>query len=374
MSRIRVGVLFGGRSSEHEVSLMSARSVLDALDPEKYEVIQIGITKEGRWLVAADAVDRLIERAGEAGALEGAVESTAAVALLADPSRGGRLVRPEAGEVPAALDRPLDVIFPLVHGQTGEDGALQGLFDLAGMPYVGAGIAGSAVGMDKVLAKAVWRAAGRPVAPYRALGVHEWLADRARWKGEIASGLGFPCFVKPANSGSSIGVVKVHGLDELEAAIEEAASYDTRLLVEAMVAGRELECGVIGNEAPAASVVGEVIPGHEFYDYEDKYFDDAVRLVIPAEIPEATAAETRALAVAAYRAVDAGGMARVDFFLDGDGKVWLNEINTIPGFTRMSMFPRLWEASGLPFRELCDQLIALALERAAAKRALRHGR
>ena len=218
--RIRVGVLFGGCSSEHEVSLMSARSVLGALDPAKYEIVQIGITKEGRWIVASDAVDRLIERAEAAGALEGEPARTETVALLPDPGRGGRLLRP--GDAGRLVDMPaLDVVFPLVHGQTGEDGALQGLFELAGIPYVGAGITGSAVGMDKEIAKAVWTAAGLPVGPYRVVRRSDWERDAARIKGEVAAGLGFPCFVKPANSGSSIGVRKAHAMEELESWLEE---------------------------------------------------------------------------------------------------------------------------------------------------------
>ncbi len=375
--RLRIGILFGGRSSEHEVSLMSARSVLEVLDPEKYEIVQIGITTEGRWIVAADAVDRLIERAESAGALTGDVEGTAPVALLAEPGEGGRLVRP-AADAPApgpAPGPPLDVVFPLIHGQTGEDGALQGLFELAGVAHVGAGIAGSAIGMDKALAKAVWRSAGLPLGPYLVVRAPEWRADPARWKGEVASRIGFPCFVKPANSGSSIGVHKVHALEELAGAVEEAAGYDSKVLVEAAIDGRELEVGILGNDDPEASVVGEIVPGHEFYDYEDKYFDDAVRLVIPAELEPDVADGVRRLGVEAFRAVDAAGMARVDFFLRAsDGKVLLNEINTIPGFTRMSMFPRLWDAAGVPFPDLCDRLIQLALERRATRDALRHGR
>jgi D-alanine-D-alanine ligase len=374
-----VGVLFGGRSSEHEVSLMSARSVLAALDPDKYEVVQIGIDKGGTWRVAADAVDRLIERAGATGALESGIEGTAPVALLADPSRGGQLVpEPVAGQVaqaPAGIDRPIDVVFPLIHGHTGEDGAIQGLLDLSGVAYVGAGILASAVGMDKTAAKAIWRAEGLPIAPYLALTIGEWRAEPHRVKGEIAARLGFPVFVKPANSGSSIGTSKVHDLGELEPAIDEAALYDTRLLVEKGIDARELEVGVIGNERPEASVVGEVIPGHEFYDYEDKYFDGVARLVIPAEIPEATASEVRDIAARAYRALDGSGMSRVDFFLErGTGKVWLNEVNTIPGFTEASMFSRLWEASGLAFPVLCDRLIDLALERRATRAALKRTR
>ena len=375
--RLRIGLLFGGRSSEHEVSLMSARSVLEALDPACYEVVQIGITKEGRWLVAGDAVTRLVERAGTGGALEGEVEDTAPVALLGDPSRGGRLL-PVSGRPgppvldPPVLDRPLDVVFSLVHGRTGEDGALQGLFELAGVPYVGAGILGSALGMDKTVAKRLWLAAGLPVGEHLVTTARRWREDPTAVQGEVAGQLGFPCFVKPANSGSSIGVHKVHALEELAPALEDAARYDVKLLVESAIEGRELECGVLGNDEPEASVVGEVVPGHEFYDYEDKYFDDVVRLVIPAELPAETAAEVRAVAVRAFRAVEAAGMARVDFFLErSSGRVLLNEINTIPGFTRMSMYPRLWEASGVPFPRLCDRLVELALERARERGALR---
>jgi len=367
-----VAVLFGGRSSEHEVSLMSARSVLGALDPERYDVVQIGITKEGTWIVAGDAIDRLIERATAAGALEGSVEGTEAVALLADPSRGGRLLKPRQPASDPRLDAPIDVVFPLVHGRTGEDGALQGLFDLAGVAYVGAGILGSALGMDKVVAKRLWKAGGLPVGPYITFRAAEWRAEPGRWKGEVAATIGFPCFVKPANSGSSIGVVKVHAIDELSDAIDEAARYDVKLLVEKAIDGRELECGVLGNERPEASVVGEVVPGHEFYDYEDKYFDDAVRLIVPAELPPGVSDEVRDLAVEAFRAVEASGMARVDVFVEHEtGKVWLNEINTIPGFTEKSMFPRLWDATGVPYPELCDRLIELAVAREDDRRRVR---
>jgi len=340
--KLRVGVLFGGSSSEHEVSLMSARSVLGALDPAKYEVVQIGVTKEGRWLVASDAVDRLIERAEAAGALEGEVERTETVSLLADPGREGRLQRAVGRE--AAESAPLDVLFPLIHGRTGEDGALQGLFELSEVAYVGAGITGSAVGMDKEIAKAVWSAAGLPVGPYRVVRWTDWRRDAPRIKGEVATGIGFPCFVKPASSGSSIGIRKVHAIEEMGPAIE-------------------------------ASVVGEIVPGHEFYDYEDKYFDDAVKLVIPADLPAPTADRVRDLALAAFGAIDARGMARVDFFLEaGTEIVYLNEINTIPGFTRVSMYPRLWEASGVPFPELCDRLIELALEARAQRASLKRTR
>ena len=368
--RLRVGVLFGGSSSEHEVSLMSARSVLGALDPARYEIVQIGITKEGRWLIASDAIERLIERAESAGALEGEVERTETVALLPDPRRGGRLQRLETGSSKEVA--PLDVLFPLIHGRTGEDGALQGLFELSEVAYVGAGVTGSAVGMDKEIAKAVWTAAGLPVGPYRVVRWADWRRDPASVRCAVAAGVGFPCFVKPSSSGSSIGVHKVHAIEELEPAIEDAARYDTKILAEEAIEGRELECGVLGNEDLEASVVGEIVPGHEFYDYEDKYLDDAVQLVIPAAVPEETSDRVRELALAAFRAIGARGMARVDFFLEsGTGRIYLNEINTIPGFTRVSMYPRLWEASGVPFPELCDRLIELALEARAARASLR---
>jgi D-alanine-D-alanine ligase len=358
---------------------MSARSVLKALDPGRYDVVPIGISKRGTWLVASDAVDRLIERAGSSGSLEGDVEGLAPVALLADPSRAGTLVsETTAGPTalaPAGIGEPLDVVFPLIHGHTGEDGSIQGLLDLAGVAYVGAGVLGSALGMDKALAKTVWGALDLPLAPYLVVTAEGWRGDPARWKGEIAGRLGFPCFVKPANSGSSIGTHKVHDMGELQPAIEDAAQYDVKLLVERGIDARELEVGVIGNERPEASVVGEVIPGHEFYDYEDKYFDGLAELVIPAEIPEATAERVRDIAVRAYSALDLSGMARVDFFLaKTSGEVWLNEANTIPGFTEASMFSRLWEATGTPFPALCDRLIELAIARHATRAALKRTR
>lgn len=375
--RLRVGVLFGGRSSEHEVSLMSARAVLGALDPQKYDIIPIGVTKQGAWLIAPDAVEQLIDRAASSGALEGEVEGTAMVALTTNPSRSGELVHQAAAGEPAegAFGAPLDVLFPLIHGRTGEDGVLQGVFELAEVPFVGAGVLGSAVGMDKAITKKLWQASGLPVGPYIVVTSHDWKADSSRWKGEIATKLGFPCFVKPANSGSSIGITKVHRLEDLESAVLEATTFDNKLIIESSIAGRELECGVLGNESPEGSIVGEIIPGHEFYDYEDKYFDDAVQLVIPAELPAEVAQRVQQLAVKAFLAVEARGMARVDFFLEDEtGELYVNEINTIPGFTRMSMFPRLWEASGLDFPDLCDRLISLALERHEQRAVLKQTR
>jgi D-alanine-D-alanine ligase len=367
--RLRVAVVFGGRSGEHEVSLMSARSVVAALDAEKYDVVGIGITREGRWLLTGDPLNRLLQ---EAGASFEERPSTRAIALAPDPS-SSTLVPLDGAAGREALaagshKRP-DVIIPLVHGTHGEDGTLQGLLELAEIPYVGSGVLGSAVGMDKAVFKAVMQAGGIPVAPFRL--VH---APQARVNAgellELGRELGYPLFVKPSNGGSSLGVTKVKREEELAAAVRDAGQYDPRVLLERAVAGRELECAVLGNDEPEASVVGEVIPGHEFYDYDDKYFDDKARTVIPADVPDATAEEVRALAVRAFRAIDAAGMARVDFFLEqGSGNVYVNEINTIPGFTRISMYPKLWEATGLPFPRLLDRLILLALERAEGMRA-----
>jgi D-alanine-D-alanine ligase len=367
--RLRVAVVFGGRSGEHEVSLMSARSVVAALDPGKYDVMGIGITRGGRWLLTGDPLNQLLQ---EAGASFEERPSTRAIALAPDPS-SSTLVPLDGAAGREALaagshTRP-DVILPLVHGTHGEDGTLQGLLELAEIPFVGSGVLGSAVGMDKAVFKAVMQAGCIPVAPFRL--VH---APRARVNAdevlELGRELGYPLFVKPSNGGSSLGVSKVKREEELAAAVRDAAQYDPRVLLERAVAGRELECAVLGNDEPEASVVGEVIPGHEFYDYDDKYFDDKARTVIPADVPAATAEDVRALSVRAFRAIDAAGMARVDFFLEqGSGNVYVNEINTIPGFTRISMYPKLWEASGLPFPRLLDRLILLALERAEGMRA-----
>jgi D-alanine-D-alanine ligase len=368
--RLRVAVLFGGRSGEHEVSLMSARSVVAALDPEKYDVVGIGITREGRWLLTGDPLNRLL---AEAGASFEERPSTRAIALAPDPSTATLV--PLDGRAPrdalaAGSDRRPDVVIPLVHGTHGEDGTLQGLLDLAEIPYVGSGVLGSAVGMDKAVFKAVMQAAGVPVTPFRLVHVARGTPPSRAQLAGLGGELGYPLFVKPSNGGSSLGVTKVKREEDLERAVREAADYDPRVLLERAIAGRELECAVLGNDAPEASVVGEVVPGHEFYDYDDKYFDDKARTVVPADIPAAKAAEARALAIRAFRAIDAAGMARVDFFLEeGSGNLYVNEINTIPGFTRISMYPKLWEASGVPFPLLLDRLILLGLQRAEGMRA-----
>jgi D-alanine-D-alanine ligase len=398
--KLRVGIVFGGRSGEHEVSLMSARSVVAGLDPEKYEIIGIGITREGRWLLTGDPLAKLLEEAG--GQLEPTPESRI-VALAPDPSSAALVPldassgagSPAGGVRPSRHEQRPDVLFPLIHGTHGEDGSLQGLFELAELPYVGSGILASAVGMDKAVFKAVMQAHGIPVPPYRLIVIGSEIGGSRIVGGEIeardsgpaatdggdsrsaaendwiglARELGYPLFVKPANGGSSLGVTKVKEESELAAAVRGAADYDRRVLLEQAIDCRELECAVLGNDAPEASVAGEVIPGHEFYDYDDKYFDDKARLEIPARLSAEQMAAVRELSVRAFKAIDGAGMARVDFFLErGTDALFVSEINTIPGFTRISMYPKLWEASGLPFPRLLDRLILLALERAEGMR------
>lgn len=365
--RIRVGLLFGGRSGEHEVSLVSARSVMQALDPSRYDVVPLGIDKDGTWVLHSSALRELEAAAqrrqtalavGQAAFDRESDEATESIALVA-PSLGAL--------IPADLPA-LDVIFPVLHGPFGEDGTVQGLFELAGIPYVGAGVAASATGMDKVLMKALFRDAGLPTVPMETVYRWQTESDLPGVCDRLEASLGYPCFTKPANLGSSVGISKAHNRGELESGLRLAAEHDRKIVVEAGLAVREVECGVLGNDHPIASVVGEIIPSAEFYDYDAKYRSDATRLVIPAEIPEATADEIRALAISAFRAIDGSGLARVDFFLEkNSGRVYVNEINTMPGFTAVSMYPKLWEATGIAYPELVDRLIALALERHAGR-------
>jgi D-alanine-D-alanine ligase len=355
--RMRVGVVYGGRSGEHEVSLRSAASIIAALDPARYEVVPIAITKDGRWLTGPESLEVLEVAQRDLSPIP---DHGSDVMLPADPTRRGLL--------PLGRGRAsrLDVVFPVLHGTYGEDGTIQGLLELADLPYVGAGVLASAAGMDKAIMKSVFRDAGIPVC--------RWLVARAAddtpeaLAGRVAAELGFPCFVKPANLGSSVGITKVKEPAELKAAVAEAAAYDPKLVIEEAIDGREFECAVLGNDRPEASVVGELVPSHEFYDYVDKYVDQGAEVIIPARVPAGTSDEMRALAVRAFRAVDCSGLARVDFFLERrSGRVLVNEINTMPGFTSISMYPKLWEASGLPYPALLDRLIALALERHAAR-------
>jgi D-alanine-D-alanine ligase len=346
--RLRVGVLFGGRSGEHEVSLVSAASVIRGMDPDKYEAVPIGITKDGHWLIGEGAVKMLPE----------VLKGGRRVMLTADPT--------EAALVP--LDRGagaqrLDVIFPVMHGTFGEDGTIQGMLDLAGLPFVGAGVLGSAVGMDKDVAKRLCQEAGIPVVPW--VTVHRWHWEKEPHvvKEEVEKAFPYPVFVKPATLGSSVGMTKVHNADELAPALDLACEYGMKILVEKAVVAREIEVSVLGNHEPKASVPGEIVPHREFYDYAAKYLEEGTRLVIPAELRPAQVQKIQDLAVKAFRALELSGMARVDFFLEKKGsKLYLNEVNTIPGFTSISMYPKLWEASGIPFRELIDKLIELAFE------------
>lgn len=359
--RLRVGVLFGGRSGEHAVSLMSAQSVMSGLRPEKYEVVPIGITADGRWLVGDDP-DALLERMRSGNCDEGAGRVT----LSADPT-APRLLRWQVDLRQMEILDDIDVFFPVLHGTFGEDGSIQGLFELAGVPYVGSGVAASAVGMDKALMKAVFASAGLPQLPYVMVKRCDFEKDPQGVAEFVAAEIGFPCFVKPCNLGSSVGISKVKERDALEAALREAARYDRKLLVEkAAVDCREIEVSVLGNDDPVASIPGEIVPSNEFYDYKAKYIDDRSELHIPARIDEKKREMVMQLAVQAFRAVDAAGLARVDFFVErSGGRVYINEINTMPGFTHISMYPKLWEASGLPFEQLVDRLIELAFERHA---------
>jgi D-alanine-D-alanine ligase len=368
-----VGIIYGGRSGEHEVSIASAAAVFQNLDKRRYDPIPIRIEKDGRWIIA----DRLPVSSSAAEVIEQGKLHPARL------GRGGReahlLAHPGDEQILTFDERSkitglgLDIVFPVLHGPYGEDGTVQGLFELANIPYVGAGVLGSAVGMDKAVAKLVFAARGLPLAPYVVVLRQQWLARPQGVESEISSSLGFPLFVKPANLGSSVGISKVKAARELGAAMKLAADYDRKIVVEAAVPqAREIECAVLGNDAPEASVPGEIIPSREFYDYQAKYLDEDSRAVIPAELPPAQTAEVRRLAIEAFRAVDGAGMARVDFLMDGKrGTIVVNEINTIPGFTTISMYPKMWAASGLSYPALLDKLITLAQERHAEKQHLK---
>ncbi|HWP84461.1 MAG TPA: D-alanine--D-alanine ligase family protein [Terriglobia bacterium] len=367
--KLRVGVVFGGRSAEHDVSLQSARNVIAAMDPRKYEVVPIAIRPDGRWRAG-------VFPPGSPPNLKcvGLPREGIEVIPAGHPSAAGLLVPLKSGDRRHRLGR-LDVVFPVLHGTFGEDGTVQGLFELAGIAYVGAGVLGSAAGMDKDVMKRLFRERGLPIAPYLAVRrkqIDENLPALCR---RITKELPFPMFVKPANLGSSVGVSKARNATELSAALRLAASYDTKILVEKAIQGREIECAVLGNDEPAASVPGEVIPAGEFYDYAAKYEEDTARLVVPAPLTTAQVKRVQQLAVAAFQAVECAGMGRVDLFLEKKtGRFLLNEINTIPGFTAISMYPRLWEASGLPYPRLIDRLIELALERHREKLRTRYSR
>jgi D-alanine-D-alanine ligase len=397
MKKLRVGVLFGGRSGEHEVSLLSAASVLNAIDKKKYEVVPIGITKEGRWLSATHA-ERLLTGKRDASherrhLRAGDPEATSAAAVLAKGE--GVVVPPIPGEnhsalVPfetsahevhaAASPIDVDVIFPVLHGTFGEDGTIQGLLELADIAYVGAGVLGSAAGMDKDVMKKLFRDAGLPIVKHVTVLRTQWRKEPKKVHKQIESALKYPVFVKPANLGSSVGISKVHDGSELAPAMDEAARFDRKLVIEQGVGGnkskaREIECSVLGNDEPKASIPGEIVPIKEFYDYDAKYLDEGSELLIPARLPKAKQREVQQLAVKAFQAVDCSGLARVDFLMDPrTGKIYVNEINTMPGFTSISMYPKLWAASGIEYPELIDRLIQLALERHTEKKENRYSR
>jgi D-alanine-D-alanine ligase len=348
--KLRVGVLFGGRSGEHEVSLASAASVIRALDPEKYEAVPIGITKDGRWLVGG-GVQKL---------LADVLKSGERVSLPPDPTAASLVpLTPTPGHPSVTVD----VMFPVLHGTFGEDGTVQGLLELAGLPYVGAGVLASAVGMDKDVQKRLFAEAGLPIVPFLAVRRSEWERERVRVLRAIKKKFRFPLFVKPATLGSSVGMTRVKAAHELGAAIDIAAEFALKILVEKAVTAREIEVSVLGNDDIRASIPGEILPHREFYDYAAKYLEQGTRLLIPAPLKKKQVATFQDYAVRSFRAIDGAGMARCDFFLENrTGKIFVNELNTIPGFTSISMYPKMWEASGLPYPKLIDRLIELAFE------------
>ena len=396
MSKLRIGILFGGRSGEHEVSLLSAASVLNAIDKEKYDVIPIGITKDGRWLTSNDAQSLLegklvIEprhlRAGDPEITEPAAVLARGEAVIVPPEP----VHRQSGLVPFQTDAPLtrrasdrainvDVIFPVLHGTFGEDGTIQGLLELADIAYVGAGVLGSAAGMDKDIMKSLFIAAGLPIVKHVTILRSAWKKDRKKTANLVESKLKYPVFVKPANLGSSVGISKARDRKELGPAIEEAARFDRKIVIEQGVGGkknkaREIECSVLGNDEPLASVPGEIVPIKEFYDYNAKYLDEGSELIIPAKLTKAETKKVQELAIRAFQAVDCSGLARVDFLMDpATRKIYLNEINTMPGFTAISMYPKLWAASGLEYSDLIDRLIQLGIERHADKKKNQYSR
>src|ERR1700674_2665116 len=405
MAKLRVGILFGGRSGEHEVSLLSAASVVNAIDKTKYEVVPIGITKDGRWLTAEHA-ERLLKgknkneehadksvratqtqlRAGDPEATPGAAVLAAGESVVVPPEPARR----DAGLAPFQTDANLrrasdrainvDVIFPVLHGTFGEDGTIQGLLELADIAYVGAGVLGSAAGMDKDIMKSLFLAAGIPIVKHVTVLRSTWEKEPAKIERFVASKLKYPVFVKPANLGSSVGISKAHNRKELGPALEEAAKFDRKIVIEQGVGGkknkaREIECSVLGNDEPMASVPGEIVPIKEFYDYNAKYLDEGSELIIPAKLSKAETKKIQELAICSFKAVDCSGLARVDFLMDPlTRKIYLNEINTMPGFTAISMYPKLWAASGLDYPDLIDRLIQLGIERHADKKKNQYSR
>ena len=365
--KLHVGVVFGGESAEHEVSLAGAASVMAAMDRERFEPVPIGITREGRWLVGGDPLRALAQEAAGKALGSGGPEASVKQALVlraGEAASSTALQRIESSEgLPPGLRERLDVVWIMLHGPRGEDGTIQGLLELAGLPYVGAAVLASAIGMDKAAMKDMFRAHGLPVVDYLVVKRHEWRRDPAAVERAVAPAIGFPCFVKPANLGSSVGISKVKAPEDLAAALALAASHDRRVLVERAVQGREVEVAVLGNDQPQASLPGEVCYAGEWYDYETKYGAGHTTFKVPAPLPAEVTARVRELAIRAFKAIDCAGLARVDFFIEGEAGVLVNEINTLPGFTATSAYPKLWEVSGISYTELISRLIDLALER-----------
>jgi D-alanine-D-alanine ligase len=382
MKKLRVGILFGGRSGEHEVSLLSAASVFNAIDKTRFDVVPIGITKEGRWLTDLHA-EQLLKgevrsghhlRAGDPAATPGAAVLAKGESILVPPEPSG-LVPFESSDSQAATGAiDVDIIFPVLHGTFGEDGTIQGLLELADIAYVGSGVLGSAAGMDKDIMKRLFRDAGLPIVKHVTVLRSQWEQEPKKVQKLIESSLKYPVFVKPANLGSSVGITKVHDSSEFAAGMSEAAKFDRKIVVEQGVGGskrkaREIECAVLGNDNPKASVCGEIVPIKEFYDYDAKYIDEGSELVLPAKITKAQQKQIQAMAIRGFQACDCSGLARVDFLMDpATEKVYINEVNTMPGFTSISMFPKLWEATGVPYPELITKLIELGLDRHEDKR------
>ncbi len=359
MNQETVAVIFGGLSGEHVVSLRSAASIMEAIDKDRYRVVPVGITRDGQWISGEGCWKQLWERSPQ--------PECRPAALVIDPRQPGLLVQKE----PSWEFIPLDMVFPVLHGPYGEDGTIQGLLELCGLPYVGCGVLASAVSMDKVIMKTLFKEHGLPVGPYLYMFSRHFAGHEGYWRQQVEQELGYPCFVKPANLGSSVGISRVEKAADLARAIREAFKYDHKVVVEGYISGREIECSVLGDSHPQASRPGEIIPGNLFYDYQAKYIQDNSRLIIPAELPPLLEQKVRDLAVKAFMAVEGSGLSRVDFFVRPEQNlVILNEINTMPGFTSISMYPKLWEASGIPFRELVNRLLDLARSRFQHRRGL----
>jgi D-alanine-D-alanine ligase len=373
VKKLRVGVIYGGRSGEHEVSLASAAAVFQNLDRTRYEAVAIRIEQDGRWVLPEHPPLLVSAAAVIEAAKQRATEDAPETHLVAHPGGDTLLTIDRTRPQPVVAGLTLDVVFPVLHGPYGEDGTVQGLLELANVPYIGAGVLASSVGMDKGVMKLVFAARGLPICDYEVVLKRDWRRDERGILDAVVTRLGFPLFVKPANLGSSVGISKAKHAAELRTAINVAAEFDRRIVIEAAVPqAREIEVAVLGNDDPEASVPGEIIPSREFYDFEAKYIDDSSKTLIPAPLTEAQTREVRGLAVAAFKAIDGAGMARVDFLLAGDsGVIYVNEINTIPGFTTISMYSKMWAATGLAYPDLLDRLIALAIERHAEKQQLR---